>query len=56
MVPIADDNAFRIYGSALVLVRPDQHVAWRGETLPENCESILTYAAGRTTEVSVATS
>lgn len=54
IVPIADDNASRIYGSALVLVRPDQHVAWRGEVLPANCASILAYAAGRTTEVSVA--
>ena len=29
------------YRHAYILVRPDQHVAWRGNTLPENLEAFL---------------
>ncbi|OTG90864.1 FAD-dependent oxidoreductase [Acinetobacter sp. ANC 3813] len=29
------------YKHAYILVRPDQHVAWRGNTLPENLEAFL---------------
>ncbi len=31
----------RIYEKKFVLVRPDQHVAWRGNTLPDNCLPLL---------------
>ena len=35
VVDIRDANAHRIYERDLVLVRPDQHVAWRGNAMPE---------------------
>ena len=35
-LPIADPAIAKLYERALVLVRPDGHVAWRGETAPPN--------------------
>ncbi len=37
------------YGAALILVRPDQHVAWRGDTPPESPEQIIDMARGAST-------
>lgn len=34
VVHLADEAARRVYTAANVLVRPDQHVAWRGAALP----------------------
>ena len=31
---LSDETALRIYEKPLLLVRPDQHVAWRGDVLP----------------------
>ena len=35
VVHLPDERARAVYGTAYVLVRPDQHVAWRGDRLPE---------------------
>ena len=35
VVDISDDHARRLYERDLVLIRPDQHVAWRGDTPPD---------------------
>jgi len=35
VVHLSDPDALGVYGAGAVLVRPDQHVAWRGEELPE---------------------
>jgi 2-polyprenyl-6-methoxyphenol hydroxylase-like FAD-dependent oxidoreductase len=34
------------YGTALILVRPDQHVAWRGNELPDDVDGILDRVTG----------
>jgi hypothetical protein len=34
------------YGSGLVLVRPDQHVAWAGDAAPEDTASVVRRAIG----------
>jgi 2-polyprenyl-6-methoxyphenol hydroxylase-like FAD-dependent oxidoreductase len=34
------------YQHGLVLSRPDQHVAWRGDALPENCDDLCTLIQG----------
>ncbi|HVV10486.1 FAD-dependent oxidoreductase [Amycolatopsis sp.] len=34
VVHLADRGAREVYGADVVLIRPDQHVAWRGATLP----------------------
>lgn len=37
----------RVYERNLILVRPDQHVAWRGDTLPSDCSALLDLVTGR---------
>lgn len=36
-----------IYQRNLLLVRPDHHVAWRGDGLPDDCEALLKLVTGR---------
>lgn len=36
-----------LYDARLALIRPDQHVAWRGSSWPDNGQAILAKAAGR---------
>ena len=36
VVPIADPRVCELYERRLVLVRPDGHVAWRADTMPDN--------------------
>jgi hypothetical protein len=43
---IEDANAASIYQRKLILVRPDQHVAWRGDSLPDDAGGMLAYAVG----------
>lgn len=38
---IAGDEARDIYGADLVLVRPDQHVAWRGNCEPDDVSALV---------------
>jgi len=45
-LPVADPNARAIYERDLVLVRPDGHVAWRGDTVPDDPGTILDHARG----------
>nr|VFJ42285.1 MAG: 2-polyprenyl-6-methoxyphenol hydroxylase [Candidatus Kentron sp. FW] len=35
-----------LYESSLVLIRPDQHVAWRGDVLPEDVDDVLRRVSG----------
>jgi 2-polyprenyl-6-methoxyphenol hydroxylase-like FAD-dependent oxidoreductase len=35
-----------LYGARFALIRPDQHVAWRSDTIPLDCESILRTVTG----------
>ncbi len=42
------DDVDRLYGAALVLVRPDQHVAWRGPSVDvDTALSVILQVAGR---------
>ena len=42
-----DDAAARqLYERDFVLIRPDLMVAWRSDTLPEDCESLLASVCG----------
>jgi 2-polyprenyl-6-methoxyphenol hydroxylase-like FAD-dependent oxidoreductase len=36
-----------VYERNFLLVRPDQHVAWRGDTLPDDAETLLRRVTGR---------
>lgn len=39
-------EARELYGRALVIVRPDQHVAWRGDELPADCDALIRLVTG----------
>jgi hypothetical protein len=41
-----DGNARRCWERDLVLVRPDQHVAWRGDQPPGDCDELLDAVTG----------
>ena len=45
-LPVSSKRAREIYGYGLVLVRPDLHVAWRGNQLPRNAHEIAAVALG----------
>ncbi|MCU1616675.1 MAG: hypothetical protein JWO98_4215 [Frankiales bacterium] len=49
LVDLAEPEAAALYERALVLVRPDGMVAWRGDALPEDATDLLTTVIGRTT-------
>lgn len=42
LATVADDRLRTIYGASFALVRPDQHVAWRGERLDALDEALRT--------------
>jgi hypothetical protein len=46
-----DQNIAELYEDPLVLIRPDQHVAWRGATAPDNPSALVDIlrGAGNTT-------
>lgn len=51
-VPLAettadDAHARELYGADLVLIRPDHHVAWRGDRLPRDCGALVDRARGQ---------
>jgi hypothetical protein len=41
VVDIRDAGARTLYERDLVLIRPDHHVAWRGDAVPDRPEEIL---------------
>lgn len=42
---IASEEAAQLYGRTMVLVRPDGHVAWRGDALPD-CRALIETVRG----------
>lgn len=47
VLSLEDKAARKIYERDYVLVRPDGHVAWRGDAVPEDVTSLLGKVAGR---------
>ncbi len=46
-LPVDDENVRAVWERDLVLVRPDHHVAWRGNTPPEDWGAVLDRVCGR---------
>jgi 2-polyprenyl-6-methoxyphenol hydroxylase-like FAD-dependent oxidoreductase len=46
VLDVALPAARPLYGRALALIRPDQHIAWRGDTLPADPAQVLKTATG----------
>ena len=53
VLPCTSDEARRLYGADLVLVRPDHHIAWRGAADADPAE-VLAMACGRAPALSTA--
>ena len=49
LISIVDDHARDLYQRDLILLRPDQHVCWRGNKIPENVHSLFARVSGRVT-------
>jgi 2-polyprenyl-6-methoxyphenol hydroxylase-like FAD-dependent oxidoreductase len=45
-VEIALPEAWDLYRKGLALIRPDQHVAWRGDALPDDCDALMARVTG----------
>jgi 2-polyprenyl-6-methoxyphenol hydroxylase-like FAD-dependent oxidoreductase len=48
VVELADERPRALYGYDLLLIRPDLHVAWRGNRLPEDPAALARLVTGRT--------
>jgi 2-polyprenyl-6-methoxyphenol hydroxylase-like FAD-dependent oxidoreductase len=46
VVDLAEDEVREVYGRSLVLVRPDGHVAWRGDAPPEDPLALIDTVRG----------
>jgi hypothetical protein len=46
VVDVRDEHAHRLYERDLVLIRPDQHVAWRGNSAPDSPERVIGIVRG----------
>jgi hypothetical protein len=46
VIDVASDEARDLYARDLVLVRPDHHIAWRGNSMPADAEMLLARVAG----------
>jgi hypothetical protein len=45
-IALAEPDAVRLYEYPLVLVRPDGHVAWRGNTVPADAAAVIDHVRG----------
>jgi hypothetical protein len=46
VLAVEDPQVRELYGAALVLVRPDQHVAWRGDAVDGSPEQLIANVSG----------
>ena len=46
VLPVADDVARDLYGYDLILLRPDMHIAWRGNAAPEDPAALAALVTG----------
>jgi hypothetical protein len=46
VLAVEDPQVRELYGAALVLVRPDQHIAWRGDTVDGSPEQLIANVSG----------
>ena len=46
VLEISDEQPREIYGYDLLLLRPDMHIAWRGNAPPEDAEKLVRMVTG----------
>lgn len=49
VVDVSHPDADALYGRSLLLVRPDQYIAWRGDALPANVDGLVARVTGHAT-------
>jgi hypothetical protein len=47
MLDVAEPRALDLYQRKLTLIRPDQHIAWRGDELPHDVDALIATVVGR---------
>ena len=47
VIDVSAQQAPQLYRHKLVLSRPDQHVAWRGDAIPRNVDALIDIVSGR---------
>jgi hypothetical protein len=47
LLDLASEEGPSLYPEAMVLARPDQHVAWRGEAVPADPTALIGLVTGR---------
>ncbi len=50
LLPSPDARLHRRYEARFAIIRPDQHVAWRGDALPADCDRLWRYLTGSAPE------
>ena len=51
VLDVPDQIARDVYGYDLILLRPDMHVVWRGNTAPEDAAEVAAVATGHAAPV-----
>jgi len=46
VVRLQDERAHKVCGRRLILLRPDLHVAWRADTVPDDCDAVTRVVTG----------
>jgi hypothetical protein len=46
IVDVAEKAARDLYACTFALIRPDHHVAWRGDSLPADTEALMRQVSG----------
>jgi hypothetical protein len=46
VITLDEPKVREVYERSLVLVRPDGHVAWRGDSVPANARDIIEHVRG----------
>jgi len=49
VLDVAEPRALELYQCKLALIRPDQHIAWRGDELPHDVDALIATVIGRAT-------
>ena len=49
VLDVAEPRALELYRRKLTLIRPDQHIAWRGDELPHDVDRLIATVVGRAT-------
>ena len=49
VLDVAQPRAPELYQRKLALIRPDQHIAWRGDELPHDVDALIATVVGRAT-------